>query len=417
MRNIHYAWYVVAATFSALLLAAGARSTFGVFVIPLEGEFKATRADVALVASLSILVNGVNQPIMGHLLDRYGVRRVAIICLAVGAAGLMVSSLVTGLWQMYITFSVVVSIAAGGPASTMAMVVATRWFSKNRGLVMGLLSAGHSAGQVILIPVAMQLNLAFGWRMTYVLLGIGIVALLVPIGMLIRSDPSDKGLRAYGASEAGAITKAQAQEAARKTPLNRAVRSHTFWMLAIGFFTCGFTGQGTVATHLVAYTVQRGIEPTVAATALGVAGGVSALGTILTGYLTDHIGRKTPLGTVYFIRGVAIFLLLFVDEPIRLFLFAIVYGLGSFATVPPTSAITAHTFGRASQGIIYGTISSIHQIGGALGSYTGGLLFDLTGTYQTPFLMAAALCFIAATASFSINEQPLKSPTPAGVQV
>lgn len=412
--SIHYAWIVVAATFLALLTAAGVRSTFGVYLQPLETEFLTNRSEVALIASLSILINGASQPIIGHILDRYGVRRVAIISLGIGAVGLFVSSLVTGIWQLYITFGVVVSAAVGGPATTMSTVVATRWFHKHRGLVIGLMSAGNSAGQVILIPVAMGLVLAYGWRMSYVLFGIGMLVLLIPIGLLIRSDPRDMGKQPLGAGQlSGSAEAARVQEDTRRTPLRRALRMHSFWMLATGFFVCGYSGTGTVATHLVAYTADKGIDSMAAATALGIIGGVSLFGTIFVGFLTDRVGRKNPLATVYFIRGTALLFLLFVDDPVKLNIFALIFGLGHFATVPPTAALTGQIFGRLSVGVIYGVIFSIHQIGGALGAFVGGWLYDFAGTYFVGIIIATILCYVAAAASFSIKEERVRKPKPA----
>ncbi len=408
LREIHYGWFVVAATFLALLLATGTRSTFGVFVVPLQEEFSATRADIALVASISIMVNGANQLIMGHLLDRYGARSVAIICLALGVAGLLATSAVTGLWQMYITFGLVVSVATGGPSSTMATVVAARWFSKHRGLVTGLLIAGNAAGTVILVPVAMHLNLNYGWRMSHILLAVGLAALTVPIALLLRSDPSDIGKQSYGASELGASGGARAQEAARKTPLGRAMRTQAFWTLSMGYFVCGLTGQGVLSTHLVAYGLGQGIDPAVVAAALAVIGVVSIAGTVLTGFLADRMGRKNPLAAVYFIRGISMLILIAVNEPVLFYVFAVIYGLASFATVPPTAALTSHIYGRLSAGVIFGAINAIHQVGGGIGAYGAGLLFDLTGTYYSSFLISAVLCFLAAAASYAIREQPLE---------
>lgn len=414
VRSIHYAWIVVAATFLALLLASGVRSSFGVYLKPIESEFHTTRATVALVASLSILVNGVVQPIMGQLLDRYGPRLVAIVCLAIACLGVFASSIVTDIWQLYITFGIVVSAAVGGPATVMGTVVAARWFVKHRGLVVGILSSGHSTGQLLLIPLTMKLNEMYGWRMSYILFAIGVAVLVVPIGLLIRSDPKDVGKKPLGIDEISSAAKsALAQDQAIKTPLSVAVRTHGFWMLALTFSICGYTTAGLISTHLVAYTVERGFDSMTAAAGLGLLGGVNTLGTILSGIVTDRVGRKNPLATIYFVRGLALLFLMVVDDALKLNLFAVIFGMAYIATVPPTSALTAQLFGRASVGVIFGVIFMSHQIGGALGSYVTGFIFDATGSYFYGFLIGALLCFVAAAMSFSIREQPERRPAPA----
>ncbi len=406
---MHYAWVVMGATFVAMLAAAGVNSSFGVYLVPIEAEFLARRADLALIASLGILVNGASQPMVGYMLDRHGARAVAVVCLALAAVGLVASSMVTGLWQLYITYGVVVSAAVAGPSTTMATVVASRWFAKHRGFVVGVLSSAFSAGQVILIPLAMQLSVAYGWRMSYVLLGLLLAVLILPLGLLIRRDPSDMGKQPLGAGDSSARSGSAALEE-RRTPLSRAVRTHGFWMLAIGFFVCGYSGWGTIATHLVAYSAGRGVDSVTAANALGIIGAASVVGTISIGGIIDRVGRKVPLAMVYFVRGLALLFLVFVDDPLKLTIFAVVFGLGHAATIPPTSSLIAHFFGRLSAGAIFGVIFSIHQVGGALGAYLAGMLFDLTGTYSIGFYISVAFCFVASAASLSITERPVRKP-------
>lgn len=411
---IHYAWYVVAAGFIAQLVASGLRSTFGVYLNPIETDLGVTRSNIALVASLSILMNGLIQPVVGHLLDRYGTRAVAIGCLSIAAGGIVVSSFVTGLWQLYITFGIVVSAAVGGPSTVMATVVATRWFVKHRGLVLGLMSSANAAGQLILIPLAMQLNLVYGWRMSYLLFGIGMAVLVLPLGLVIRHDPKDIGKQPVGAGEAASSVKArQLSDDARKTPLVVAMRTRDFWMLALAFFVCGYTAAGTVSTHLVAFTAERGFDGMIAAAAVGLMGAVSFAGTILTGIITDRIGYKNPLAVIYFFRGLALLFLLIVTDALSLNVFAVLFGLAYFATVVPTSALTGNIFGRLSVGTVFGVVFMTHQIGGAIGSYVTGLIFDLTGTYYLAILLAAILCFVASAMILSMKVHRVGVPAPA----
>ncbi len=410
-RSIHYAWIVVAAVFIATVLSAGVRSSFGIYLKPLEEEFYATRASVSLVGALSILANGVIQPLIGHLLDRYGTRTVAICCLLVACLGVLASSIATDLWQLYITFGIVVSAAVGGPATVMAAVVAARWFTKHQGLVMGILAGGFSTGQLIFLPLLMQLNVVYGWRMSYLLLGLGIAVLTVPIGLLIRSDPSDIGKKPFGASESSAarLAKAAEDEEAR-IPLIRAIRTRGFWMLALTFGICGYSSAGLIGTHFVTYAVERGFDNMTAAAALGVMGVVNTAGTLISGFLTDRVGNKNLLAAIYIIRGLALLFLLVVDDPLKLNLYAVIFGMSYIATVPPTTSLTARLFGRLSVGAIFGVIFMTHQIGGALSSFLTGLIFDYTRSYSIGFLIGAILCFAAAMMAFSIKEQPARKP-------
>lgn len=409
VRFVHYAWIIVGVAFLCMLLVSGLRSSFGVYLKSFETEFETSRASIALVASVSILVNGLVQPIVGQLLDRYGVRVVATASLLIACLGIVASSYTTGVWQLYITFGIVVSAAVGGPATVMSTVIAARWFVKHRGLVMGILSSGVSAGQLVMIPLAMQLNVTWGWRWSYILLGIGVATLALPIGLLLRNDPGDVGKQPLGVGDLSASAQAQqAHNDTMRTPLADAMRTREFWMLALGFFVCGYTAAGMIATHLVAYTMEHGFDHMTAAAGLGVMGAVNIVGTIVSGAITDRFGRKTPLAAIYFIRGLALLFLLSVNDTLTLNIFAVIFGMSYIATVPPTSALAAQIFGRLSVGVIFGTIFMSHQIGGALGSFITGFIFDTTGSYHYGLLFGAILCFVAAGLSLSIREAPVR---------
>ncbi|MBI2953223.1 MAG: MFS transporter [Chloroflexi bacterium] len=409
-RSVHYAWVVVVAVFLATAIAAGARSTFGVYVKPLEEEFQATRGIITLIASTSILFSGGSQPLIGHALDRYGPRIVAVVALLIISVGVIVSSIVTELWQLYISFGVVVSLASSATGTVMATVVTSRWFVKHRGLALGLLTSGRSAGQLLLIPLAMAFYLAFGWRMSFLLIGLVVAALMLPIGLLIRNDPGDIGRQAYGGGKADAGSLGgKGADQALKTSLAKAVRTRGFWMLALGFFVCGYSSGGMIQTHLVAYAVGQGFAEMTAATALGIQAATSIPGAVAVGVITDRLGGRRPLTTLYFVRGLALVFLLFVDDPLKLYAFAIIFGLSHSAGVP-TATLTAHLFGRLSVGTIFGVIFMSHQIGGATAAYVTGLIFDLTGNYLYGFVIGIVLCFVASGMAASIRTRPATRP-------
>ncbi|MBI2953210.1 MAG: MFS transporter [Chloroflexi bacterium] len=409
-RSVHYAWVVVLAVFLATAVASGARSTFGVYVRPLEEEFQATRGIITLIGSTSILLSGGSQPLIGLALDRYGPRLVAIVSLLIIAVGVIISSMVTELWQIYLTFGVVVSLATSATGSVMATVVSSRWFVKHRGMALGLLTSGRATGQLVFIPLAMAFTLAFGWRMSFLGLGLVVIVLLLPIGLLIRNDPKDIGKRPYGADKADTgASDGRGSDQALKTPLARAVRTRGFWMLTLSFFVCGYSSAGLIQTHLVAYAVGRGFDEMTAATALGIDAATAIPGAVVVGLITDRIGGRRPLAFLYFVRGLALVFLLFANDSPGLFAFAIVFGLSHAAGVP-TATLTAHLFGRLSVGSLYGIMFLSHQIGGATAAYVSGLIFDLTGSYLYAIMIAIVLCFAASGMSASIRTRAATRP-------
>jgi predicted MFS family arabinose efflux permease len=289
--------------------------------------------------------------------------------------------------------------------------VANRWFATRRGFVVGLFSAGWSAGQFIFIPIMMGLTLAFGWRSSLVLL-VAIMGLVVlPLSLLfVRNQPSEVGLQPYGAEHSSAAATADR----RVTPISSAVRTWDFWLLAGSYFVCGFTTNGLIGTHLIPHAVEHGgFSETVAAGALGTLGLMNIVGTTASGWLTDRYDPRRLLAFIYGFRALGLLMLPWVSDLTSLSIFVVIYGLDWIATVPPTVALTADRFGRGSIGLLFGWISLSHQVGGAVASYFGGLARVWLGDYQVAFLAAALLAFIAAAICQLITAPSRAAPAPA----
>lgn len=416
--GIHYAWVILAATFVALAVGMGARSTYGVFVKPFEADFGVTRTATSAVASVSLLLFAFSQPVIGSLLDRFGGRLVIGGSLLVIGLGSILSGMVTQFWQFFLLFGVVGGIASGGAGLTSGSIVAVRWFTERRGQAIGIASSGFSAGQLIFYPLISLLYTWYGWRQTYLIQGIFVCVFVVPVVIwLLRNDPADVGLQPYGEAPgqgpAGAGSRGPGAPG-RAVAMSEAVRSIDFWWLALGYFVCGYTSAGLAQTHLIPYWVEHGFHEVQAANAMSLVGAMNVFGTILSGRLCDRFGNRVPLSIYYFVRGLAIFFLLTVRDGLSVTIFAMIFGLSYIATVPPTSGLTADLFGRASMGRVYGWITCSHQIGGAVGAYLSGYLYTQSGSYAGAFTAAAALCFAAAAMSYAIREpRPQPVPVPA----
>ncbi|HZU05051.1 MAG TPA: MFS transporter [Chloroflexota bacterium] len=409
--RLHYAWVVVAVTFLAIFVSSGVRSSFGVYVKPLEEEFGWDRAAVSGVAALSLLLYGVAQPLVGSLVDRFGSRAIltgSLVLLGVGALG---SALIHELWQLYLTYGLFVSLASGGPSTVTVSAIAAHWFLVRRGLVVGVATSGISAGQLLLIPVAMWLTVHFGWRLGYVALAVLLLAVTVPlVWLLVRNDPAELGWLPFGASpeESTRTSQSLAATAERSTRLGEAARTLPFWLLAGSYFICGYSTSGLVGTHVVPYAIEHGIAEMAAASALGLMGAVNTLGAVAAGYVADRYGRRNPLAITYFLRGLSLLWLTTVQDARALHVFAILFGLSYIATVPPTTALTADLFGRRSVASIFGWIFLAHQVGSALGAQLGGVLYDLSGDYLFAFLSGGLACFAAGAMVLAIR--PARPP-------
>jgi MFS family permease len=392
--------------FFAQAVALGVRGTIGLLVQPWETEFGWDRAAVSLTASLGFVVYGLAQAFSGRWADRTGPRAIFAASMAVlGVGTLAVSSIVT-LWQAYAIFGVLIMVGIGGASSPTSAVAVARWFTERRGLALGIVGAGSAAGQFVLVPVMATLIGALGWRAAFLWLGAGILAVALPVvALLMRDDPT------HAAGRAGAAA------TAAETPLPAAgiLRHASFWWLALSFFVCGVTTSGLIDTHFIPYALDHHVAAVTAATAFGVLSLVNMVFTTLSGAVADKIGFARLLGWIYAGRAVTLVFLVFARDPVSLFVFAVAFGIVDFSTVAPTTALSTVIYGRRSAGTVFGMVALSHQIGSALGSYAGGLVHDLTGSYAAFILAGAALSGAAAFMSWAISEAPAPLPEVAPV--
>jgi MFS family permease len=411
-RRLFYGWCVTGASFVILLLSMGVQSSFGNFLKPMSVEFGWDRSTVSLPAAMAILMSGVFQPLIGRLVDQLGPRRV--ISLSLLAMGLSTASLAaaTGIWYLAVVYGVVFAFGFSGAGIIPNTALIARWFVHQRGRAMGLVNAGGSAGQLLVVPVSMALLLRSDWRMTYFVLG-GVVLLVgIPIALIVlRNDPQELGLRPDGEGRP-AETSLQPRRSDAETvraPLEPAhwkgaLTSSPMWLLSGGFFACGFT-TAIVWTHFVAFATERGISPASAATALGVLGGFNIVGSLLTGVVSDQMGRKDPLVIIYLLRAVSFAVLLAADSAWMLYVFAALAGLSWLSTAPLTVSLTAEIYGMRHMGTLVGLIFMCHQAGGALSIYLAGLTHDLYGSYAPVYLSGVVLLLGAGLASCAIQER------------
>ncbi len=414
--RVHPAWIVLGALTVCMLAGSGLRSVFGVYIKPMEAEFGWTRGALSGAAAVSLLLLGAAGPFVGRLADRWGPRNVIAISLFVLALGAIGSSFIQTLWHVYVMTGVFMALGAGGVALTTGSTVVARWFEARRGLAIGIAAGGMSAGQLIVIPLAMALTVWFGWRTSFLWLGIGLLVLVLPVCLgLIRNNPEDRGTRPYGATgPAPTRAEAQATRVAGRVGVSEAAQTLPFWLLMGTFFVCGYTSNGMVLTHFMPHALEHNFTAFQASSALGVMGAMNIMGTLASGFICDRFGRRGPLATYYFVRGVSLLFLLYVWNVPSLHLWAALFGLNYISTVPPTTTLTANIYGPYSVGELSGWIFFAHQVGSALGAALAGWVFELTGTYSNAFVSAAVLAFVAAGLAMMIREEPLVSrPTAA----
>lgn len=410
-RRIHPAWIVAGVAFLALVGAAGFRSAPSALILPLETEFGWGRSELSIAVSVNILLYGLTAPFAAALMERFGVRRVTSVALLAIAAGAGLSVFVTQSWMLLLTWGVLIGLGTGSMALVFAAIIADRWFVRNRGLVIGILTAGSATGQLIFLPVVAGLAADTSWRLASLLIA-GIALAVVPIvAIFLRNSPSDLNVTPYGSPPDAVPTppvRSGVNPALRALQvLRRAAKVRTFWALVAGFAICGATTNGLIGTHFIPAAHDHGMAEVTAAGLLAVVGIFDVVGTIASGWLTDRVNPRILLAIYYAGRGVSLLILPFllsatVQPPI--ILFVVIYGLDWVATVPPTAALCREVFG-ADGSVVYGWVFASHQIGAAIAAVAAGVLRDTAGEYTWAWFGAAGLCVVAAVVSAGVSRR------------
>ncbi len=457
-RRIHPAWWVALATFLALFGAAGFRAAPGALMIPLHHEFGWSMWVMSLAVSVNLLLYGLVAPFAAALMQRFGVRRVVTAALALVALGAAGSTLMNASWQLFVFWGVLIGGGTGAMALVLADTVASRWFVRSRGLVMGVLTAGQAAGQLVLLPPVASLADSVGWRSASLLIAAAALIALIPVLLLLRERPSDLGVLPYGrrAPGAGHGTPGEAGPEGERTTsgasvgeplasrgeapggpddgwageegpapgrgaaagreamrhaldvLRRAAKTRVFWALAGAFAICGATTNGLVGVHFIPSTHDHGMPAATAATLLAAVGVLDVAGTMASGWLTDRFDPRILLGLYYGFRGVSLVLLPFLlSDAVHpsMVLFVVVYGLDWVATVPPTAALCRQYFGEDST-VVFGWVFAAHQVGAAIAAAAAGGVRELFGEYTYAWWGGAALCVVAVVLSLAIGRRP-----------
>ena len=418
-KPIFYGWFVVAALTFSVCMSYGTTASIGFFFKPMLREFGWSRAELSGSISLAYFLYAILSPVVGRSLDRFGARGIILIGILFIAAGYMLLGLTGTLWHVYLFYGVLVGVGSVCTAFVPVATCVMQWFHKLRGTALGICNAGAPLGQLLVVPLASYFILTLGWRAAFPTVAVVALATALPlVFFVVRSKPQEMGLLPDG--EASDEPDDSPKEEEVRVRLNNfehlswreALRTRPFWMLACSFFTCGFTVM-LFAVHFPSYVTDKGFDVTTAIAAVSVAGFFNIFGTLFSGWISDRIGRKNPLAAVYFIRGMSFLFFALWQNYLTLYIFAIMTGLSWFATVPPTASLTREIYGPKNIGLLYGSITGLHQVGSAVGVLVGGLIFDWTGSYTPAFVIAAVLLFTASALSFSIRESFYRQPLPA----
>jgi sugar phosphate permease len=417
-RKLFRGWFIVGLAFLVMLLVFGSRFSLGLFIPGLTEALGVSVGSVSLVLAISTLISGVTQPLTGVVADRVGPSRVILVGLAAMGASFVGTGLATSFWQFFLLMGIASGLAFSATNLVILAALISRWFDRGRGRALGLVASGSKIGSLIIVPTAGIAIVTLGWRATLIMLGVCMLALAPLIWRYMASDPAEMGLLADGAiaptgAEAAAMVGAAAPVAESSgralTDLRRTiaalVRVPAFWLLSISLFGNGFL-MNLVYLHMPSYMLKAGYGELMATGILALMAGIGIFGSIVTGALSDVVPRKLILAVLYLARTAATLLLVLYPSETTVYVFAVIFGFLGYGAVAVTSTLTGDVFGRHSLGSVFGVMYVLHQLGGGLGIYAGGLSVDLTGSYTPALWLCVALSTVSAVVILRVKAEP-----------
>ncbi|MFC1995578.1 MFS transporter [Chloroflexota bacterium] len=387
--HFFYGYIVVLAAICIMLVADGIFYSFGVFFEPVLTEFGWTRTSVSGAYSLCMILIALLSIGIGGLNDRFGPRILLTGCGFFLGLGYLLISQIGAVWQLYLFFGVLIAI---GESSFLVPLLSTvaRWFVKRRGLMAGIASTGISLGIIIVPPLASRLISTYGWRTSYIIVGIIALVLIIPAAQFLKRDPSQIGLSPYGENESKEEN-LNLQDIG--FTLRQAMHTRQLWLLCTISF-CGYYATSVIMVHVVIHATGLGITALSAANILAIIGGGSLAGRIIMGIVADRVGSKLALISCFILMSIALAWLMVIKELWMFYLFAAIFGISFGGMSPLRSPVTAELFGLKAHGVILGLAYFSDCIGGVIGPVLAGWIFDMTGSYQWAFLICLALSIV-----------------------
>lgn len=384
------------------MVGRGIGDSYIVFVLPLSEEFSWGRAQASSVYSVYLLTSGLASPLTGMMVDRWGARLVYACGLALLGAGCLVASQLAQLWQFHLIVGVTVGMGVSMLGMVPASMLISRWFRNRMSSAMGVAYAGFGTGTLLVVPMAQYSIELQGWRNTYMGMG-AIVMLLLPLLFLLPWKLMMDGVPRRARGAAGA-------DATAASPFKAALRSRRFWQI-VQVFSFTAIGMHSMIVQVVPFLVQEGLTPLSAATAFGIAGLLSVFGMMASGWSSDRVGYRFTATTSFVatILGMAALVLLSYFRVHWLVIpFVLLVGISMGARGPIVASLAAREFSGSGFATIYGTIFACMSTGAAIGAWTSGALYDLSGGYRVGFLFSMTCMCIAAA--------PFWLPRPLGAR-
>ena len=387
-KKVFYGWWIVGGCFFILFVSVGAGIySLPIFLVPLQDYFGWSRTSISLGAAIASISIGLMAPFVGIAIERFGMRSVMFLGGLIMATGFVGYASIMTLWHFWVA-SAVVAIGLSMVAFVPVQTLISYWFTRRRGTAMGLTLAGIGFGGLILVPITEMVITLYGWRIAYLCLGLTVlVPILIILLTVLRDSPSEMGLQPDGDYVESKIDSEDRNKESviPGVEIGEAIRSSSFWLLTIVVFATSFTTFGMVQ-HLSAFLTDAGYTPAAAANTLGAAIGLSVIGRVISGFLSDRFSTELVCAGLITLITIGLSALLYSEKQVALFVFSFCFGLGLGGYNVLLPLLVGMCFGLRAFSKILGLIILAGTIGSSLGPIFVGMLYDHHGDYQIAIL-------------------------------
>lgn len=401
LRRPDYNSIILGTGFMVLFFNSGTRYAFGLMLKPMTDDLGWSRSQLSLALAAFMFVSALAMPLVGRLVDRYSIRLVLAGGALIAAAGIALTGQIQTQWQLFVAYGLVYAVGHAATSIPAVGVLITRWFVRRRGFANSIAVSGNAIGQLVIITVLASLLTSLGWRTSYAVLGAANFIVVVPIVLAaVRSQPLVH--RRVAVSEDGPLPSGEFAHSTVTGSLRSVFKSRQLWLLIVVYGVCGFQ-DFFVATHVVAFALDKGMDPLLAGNVLALMGVLGLMGVLTSGVLADAFGAARPAICCFLIRlPVFAFILFFQDTP-AIMAFAFLYGFTFLITAPLVVVFAGSLFGPARLGTISGLINAVHQVTGGLGAFVGAVIFDRWDSYDGAFLLMIPLAAVAVGATLALQ--------------
>jgi MFS family permease len=392
IKSLYYGWVNVIVSFLAMSVHPFVFYSFGVFITPLTKEFGWERGTLSIAWSITMIVGGLLGVFAGKLGDKYGPRPLATVNGILAGAAFLLLSRVSALWHVYLIFGLLLSVA-NSCFYVPVMSTIPRWFTKNRGLAVGIVVAGVGVGGIISPIMAQWLISNYGWRQAYFVLGIITLVVITVMAQFMKYGPK-QAEKTIDVEVKTSEEEKRTSVAAKGYSFSQAIRTRRFWIFGLLLFSFFFTIQ-VILVHITPHAIDIGISPAVAAGITSIVAGSSIASRLSVGFISDKIGIRVALSGCFLILALAMVWLIISKETWMFYLFTVLFGIAYGGVVPLQNLVPAELFGLKSLGIILAAALFFGTLGGALGPPLAGYIFDITDSYRLAFILALVLSGLA----------------------